>query len=112
MPIVDKAHNLYLDILVSYGAFSVLVWIALFAVPILRLWRSRQALPFGLAWALIGLQVYFLAWFPSITNRGIFCHLAGHSVGPDGAIPLACQPLTSALCPLHQEANVAGDVTP
>ena len=111
MPIVDKAHNPYLDILVSYGAFSVLVWIALFAVPILRLWRSRQALPFGLAWALIGLQVYFLAWFPSITNEVYFVillaiawALMARSHSPASHLR---QPPVPAL-----EANVAGDVTP
>ncbi len=71
-PVVDKAHNLYLDTLLSYGVFSALAWLAIYLVPIAKFWRSRAPLPFALAWALIGLQIYFLVWFTAISVEPFF----------------------------------------
>lgn len=79
---LDRAHNLVLDRLVAYGGLSALIWLVLYLYPLLKpVWdglvrlrtdglpRSRESDPTGvlsggLMAAVLGLSVYYLAWFP------------------------------------------------
>ncbi len=62
---LDKAHNLFLDRLVSYGLFAALVWMTLWLYPVYRAWR--QGLRESPLWLLsVGLWIYYLAWFPVV----------------------------------------------
>lgn len=78
---LDRAHDLVLDRLVAYGGLSALIWLILYLYPLLRpVWgalgkvRRRglngldlaraSALSGGLIAAVLGLGVYYLAWFP------------------------------------------------
>lgn len=69
--ILDKAHNLLLDRLLSYGMPSVLVWLALYLVPVLGALRSTDPVHHGLAAALFGTLVYYMAWLPLPTIEPI-----------------------------------------
>lgn len=63
---LDKAHNLFLDRFLAYGAFAMLIWALLFLYPLYLGIRNRVFLEHGPLFALLGLLVYYMAWFPVI----------------------------------------------
>ncbi|MCL6525377.1 MAG: hypothetical protein K6T57_00715 [Thermaceae bacterium] len=64
--LLDKAHNFLLDRLLDYGLLSVLIWILLYLFPLWRDIPHKTSSFGGLAWILVGLFVYYLAWFPVV----------------------------------------------
>ncbi|MCL6567603.1 MAG: hypothetical protein K6T35_01645 [Meiothermus silvanus] len=60
---VDRAHNMLLDRLVSYGLFDALLWAALYLTP-LALFRRRTPEAALLSSIALGLWGYYLFWFP------------------------------------------------
>lgn len=60
---VDRAHNMLLDRLVSYGLFDALLWAVLLLTP-LALFRRRTPEAALLASIALGLWGYYLFWFP------------------------------------------------
>lgn len=63
MYFLDKAHNLILDRLLTFGLLGVLVWLGLYLYPVLRGWRGTL-LQRSLATSLLAVFVYYLFWFP------------------------------------------------
>ncbi|PZA08917.1 hypothetical protein [Meiothermus sp. Pnk-1] len=62
---VDRAHNMLLDRLVSYGLFDALLWAVLYLAP-LALFRRRTPEAVLLASAALGFLGYYLFWFPVV----------------------------------------------
>lgn len=61
---LDRVHNILLDRMLSYGLFSVLIWLVLYLYPIFRGLRSADLGQQGLAWALLAVLIYYQVWFP------------------------------------------------
>ncbi|RYM33241.1 O-antigen ligase family protein [Meiothermus sp. PNK-Is4] len=63
---LDKAHNLLLDRLVSYGLFAVLITVALYLWPVWRLIRKANVFEQSILVALLAAFLYYLFWFPVV----------------------------------------------
>lgn len=63
---LDKAHNLLLDRLISYGLFAVLITVALYLWPVWRLIRKAGAFEQSILVALLAAFLYYLFWFPVV----------------------------------------------
>lgn len=63
---LDKAHNLLLDRLISYGLFAVLITVALYLWPVWRLIRKASAFEQSILVALLAAFLYYLFWFPVV----------------------------------------------
>ncbi|MGL4608519.1 MAG: O-antigen ligase family protein [Trueperaceae bacterium] len=64
--LIDKAHSFPIDRLLSYGIFSVLIWLVLYLYPVWWGWLSTDLLKSGFAWTLLAIFTYYLVWFPVI----------------------------------------------
>jgi len=64
--LLDKAHNLVLDRLLAYGLFSVIIWLLLYLYPLWQGTTNSNSRSYGFTWILVGLFVYYLAWFPVV----------------------------------------------
>jgi O-antigen ligase len=64
---LDKAHNFFLDRLLAFGIFDVVIWIVLFAYPIffgMKNFRTESL--FLISMALLGTSIYYMVWFSVI----------------------------------------------
>jgi len=61
---IDRAHNMILDRLISYGIFDVIIWVVLFSAAIILLIQRASSLGVFLTAVLLGLGLYYLFWFP------------------------------------------------
>jgi O-antigen ligase len=62
----DKAHNFILDRWLAYGLLNVLIWMTLYLYPIWKGLASGNSMHNGIALALLGIFIYYLAWFPVV----------------------------------------------
>ena len=62
--LLDRAHNLWLDRLLSFGIFSVITWLIFYLYPVLRSWQTRDLAATGIGVAILALMIYYLVWFP------------------------------------------------
>jgi O-antigen ligase len=65
----DKAHNMILDKAISYGIPAAVIWIVLYLAPIFLCIFSKDKLLNGVGWALLGVFVYYLVWFPVVQTE-------------------------------------------
>jgi O-antigen ligase len=63
---LDKAHNLLLDRLISYGLFAVLITVMLYLWPVWRLIRRANVFEQSIPVALLAVFLYYLFWFPVV----------------------------------------------
>lgn len=63
---LDKAHNLLLDRLISYGLFAVLITVVLYLWPVWRLIRKANVFEQSILVALLAAFLYYLFWFPVV----------------------------------------------
>ncbi len=65
---LDKTHNFYLDKIYSIGVFGACIWAIFYLFPIycfLRLQRFQRTLELSsIMICLLGIQIYYLLWFP------------------------------------------------
>jgi hypothetical protein len=70
---LDRAHNFFLDRLLSFGIFSVLTWFLLYFYPTFVYMKEFISKKWvfdyrntGISIALIALSTYYLVWFPAL----------------------------------------------
>ncbi len=56
---IDKAHNHYLNILVSNGIFSLITYLVLFTLIIIKGIRSKQLLPNLISFSIIAFMIHY-----------------------------------------------------
>ncbi|MGC8877573.1 MAG: hypothetical protein ACP5P8_11285, partial [Thermus sp.] len=66
---LDKAHNAYLDKALAFGVPFALLWALFLFGPVPALLRREDAGSKGLAVGLLGLGVYYLAWFATLQTE-------------------------------------------
>jgi O-antigen ligase len=85
---LDKAHNLFLDRLISFGIFGALIWMLIYCVPLTFLFRKQQLklqdtnfspLIYAVLATIISIVGYYTLWFPVIQAEPL--HLIIVSMG-------------------------------
>lgn len=71
---LDKAHNMMLDRMLSYGIFAVLITLFLYLWPVVQLFPSKEPFAQGILASVLAVFLYYQFWFPVIQVEPI--HMA------------------------------------
>ncbi len=73
---IDKAHNEYIDLFLSFGIFPILFWLLFLFQTVRKHIKSHQA-PNFFVFSIISMCVFNIFWMNSITSFPYFWFLAG-----------------------------------
>lgn len=68
VPVVDRAHNIVLDTIISYGLISACLLVFLFLWPAVRRFRSNDPTIAALSMTAIALWFFYQTWFPAVAT--------------------------------------------
>jgi O-antigen ligase len=73
---LDKAHNFFLDRLLSFGGVNLIVWLIFYSVPLWWGIRQKSTTALAFAWSLFAIGIYYLTWFPAVQLEPVHLTIA------------------------------------
>jgi len=63
---LDKAHNFIIDRILAYGIINALIWIILYAAPLIFALKTKQLELKVAALCILAFSIYYQGWFPVV----------------------------------------------